>query len=238
MQPKGDNRSAMVQAWIDNYQKASRQSHANCEWCGWPHDRHLVCGYGSTFGRVRLGDDTYWVHAGNVESLQHFVENKPPGFHWRGEVFFNPEEAGVRVSRVEQFNNCPHWKSWLIPWTEWTSIVASVGMAEPSLPPVVPPAARSFDGWLCYAWGETDYPVAEFVRDRAGVETFIVREWLGDKDSRGGDGEPSLPGIMDEFDEHDWSPNEDPLTWEFEIGGVRIEKACGWLAASESAPPT
>lgn len=91
-----------------------------------------------------------------------------------------------------------------------------------------PAQLRSTESFLCYAWGETDHPIAQVVITRAEVQQFLVSEWLGDVDS------DELPEIMAEFDKHqNWS--QEHLEWKFEIGGVRIEKIYSMLPARQSA---
>ena len=90
--------------------------------------------------------------------------------------------------------------------------------------------------YLCYAWGESDKPVAAIVPDRDGVRRFIIAQWLGDEDS------DELPGIMEEFDAPEWDMI-DTLEWTFEIGGVRITQVfdvgnaepIAWISAKELA---
>ena len=90
--------------------------------------------------------------------------------------------------------------------------------------------------FLCYAWGESDKPVAAIVSDREGVRRFIIDQWLGDEDS------DELPGIMAEFDAPEWDMI-DTLEWTFEIGGVRITqvfdvgpgKPAAWISEKELA---
>jgi hypothetical protein len=88
---------------------------------------------------------------------------------------------------------------------------------------------RSAEGYLCYAWGETDLPVALFAADRSGVFRFLVCEWFGDPKDQ------ELPAAMDRFDNHDF--REEPLEWTFEIGGVRVERVYGYEALTATPPP-
>lgn len=81
------------------------------------------------------------------------------------------------------------------------------------------------DAWLCFAYGETDMPSARFCYTRSQVETYLCEEWFGSSE------DTDLPWRMKEFDEHDF--NDKRLEWEFEIGGIWIERvvACrpsGW----------
>lgn len=103
--------------------------------------------------------------------------------------------------------------------------------------PVAPErvVAEHFIGYLCRAWGETEHPSAELVRDLNGVRRFMVREWLGEEDATDYDGTPTLPAIMEEIEGRDWRGE-----WhiEFEIGGVSVEQVFGTaIAASPEAAP-
>jgi hypothetical protein len=84
--------------------------------------------------------------------------------------------------------------------------------------------AKAFDAFLCRAWGETELPSAELATDWEGVRRFLVREWLGEED------EEALLQVHDDFVHHD--ENMDikggPFLIEFEIGGVSIERVCGF----------
>jgi hypothetical protein len=91
-----------------------------------------MCGSGSTFGQVRLGGTTYYIDASNVEFMLQFVEKLGPGFHWRGEVYFDVRKGKVVISHVEAYNNCPHVKTWEITLGEWQSIVESVSSKLPN----------------------------------------------------------------------------------------------------------
>ncbi|MGJ7529813.1 hypothetical protein [Variovorax sp. GB1P17] len=86
--------------------------------------------------------------------------------------------------------------------------------------------AQAFDAFLCRAWGETDLPSAELVADWEGVRRFMVREWLGEEDDE------VLLQIRDDFAQHeeDMGTNGGPLSVAFEIGGVSIERVCGFAA--------
>ncbi len=126
------NRTPMIQAWIDAYSKQHERwgpPHVDCKFCGWPHDKHLVCGGGATFGLVRLGGKDYSVDKSNVDVMVRFIEERPSGFHWRNDIYFEVVENGVRVHFIEDFNNHPHRKSWLIPRPEWESIAKYVNQA-------------------------------------------------------------------------------------------------------------
>jgi hypothetical protein len=87
--------------------------------------------------------------------------------------------------------------------------------------------------YLCYAWGESDWPVAAFAADWSGVRHFIIEQWLGDADAQDYDGTPTLVRLKEEFDAPEWDM-VDSLEWTFEIGGVRITKV---FDVSATAPP-
>ena len=120
----------MVDAWIRHYYGnmiTPREPPSPCHHCGWPHNEQILCGMGATFGSVRLGGQTYYIDASNVEFMQHFMKNElGPGFHWKNEVFFRVDGDSVIVSRVEGYNGNPNIKRWTIPLNEWRSIVDSV----------------------------------------------------------------------------------------------------------------
>jgi hypothetical protein len=91
-----------------------------------------------------------------------------------------------------------------------------------------------FDAFLCRAWGETDLPSAELATDWEGVQRFLIREWIGEEDATDYEGTPTLPGVKESFEEHekDMGTNGGPFSIEFEIGGVSIERVCGFAAAA------
>ncbi len=93
---------------------------------------------------------------------------------------------------------------------------------------------QSFEGFLCRAWGETDLPCAEVVRDWDGVSRFMVREWLGGEDAVDADGTPTLQRVMYELKNREWGEDGDWLA-RFEIGGVSVEPVYGF-AASRALP--
>ncbi|MGQ3178856.1 MAG: hypothetical protein ACT6SC_14765, partial [Blastomonas fulva] len=84
--------------------------------------------------------------------------------------------------------------------------------------------AVAFDAFLCRAWGETDMPAVELVTDWEGVRRFMIREWLGEED------EEQLLQLKDDFDAHEekMGRNGGPFAIEFEIGGVSVERVCGF----------
>ncbi len=93
-----------------------------------------------------------------------------------------------------------------------------------------PPAAQKpltvADGFLCRAWGETELTAAELVSDWDGVRRFMVREWLGSEDATNHSGVNSLDLLKADFDEHEEDKRGGPLSYEFEIGGVSVERVC------------
>jgi hypothetical protein len=90
--------------------------------------------------------------------------------------------------------------------------------------------AKAFDAFLCRAWGETDLPSAELVAGWEGVRRFMIREWLGEQDATDYDGTVTLDRLKEEFDEHEDDMRGGAFEVEFEIGGVSIERVCGFAA--------
>jgi hypothetical protein len=97
------------------------------------------------------------------------------------------------------------------------------------------PVAKYFDGYLCRAWGETDQPCAEVVRDLDGLKRFMVREWLGDENETDLDGGNTLQRFVDDFESHNWD-NEDVFKYEFEIGGVSVERCYSYASTPPALP--
>lgn len=93
-------------------------------------------------------------------------------------------------------------------------------------------ASLAFDAFLCRAWGETDMPSAELVRDWEGVRCFLIREWLGVEE------EEELVQFKEDFDNHEadmgTSGNSGPFSYTFEIGGVSVERVCGFAHPAEA----
>ncbi|RST54139.1 hypothetical protein [Variovorax sp. DXTD-1] len=87
-------------------------------------------------------------------------------------------------------------------------------------------AGEAFDAFLCRAWGETELPSAELVPDWEGVRRFLIREWLGKEDDE------LLLTIRDDFAQHEenMGANGGAFSITFEIGGVSIERVCGFAA--------
>ena len=100
--------------------------------------------------------------------------------------------------------------------------------------------AQAKEGFFGYVWGETDMPGAALLPNLAAVRQFIISEWLGDEESPDWQGQPILPGVMQELESYEWA--EEGNIWEqrFEIGGIRIERVYFAVAASPqpAAQPT
>lgn len=120
----------MVVAWIIFYQRKEHQKHEDCNKCGFPHNGHMLCGGGATFGELKIGKDSYYVDASNVEYFIWFREQiaADGAFHWRDDTFFSRTADGkVKVTFYTRFNNSPQKQAWNIPDAEWKSIVESLG---------------------------------------------------------------------------------------------------------------
>lgn len=100
--------------------------------------------------------------------------------------------------------------------------VPSLALSQPAVG-AQPLPAQTDHTYLCRAWGETDLPVVAIAKSRDEVRQFYIDQWLGDENDAGYDGTPTLPGLMQEFDEHDWR-DEPEITYTFEIGGVSVER--------------
>lgn len=111
----------MVRAWIHSYRQRAH-THEECMHCGWPHDKHIMCGWGATFGCVKLGGELIAIDASNVEYLITFLEKFPSGFHWRDEIFIDVLDGQVMITYLTVYNNTPSWKVKKIPMREWQSI--------------------------------------------------------------------------------------------------------------------
>lgn len=72
--------------------------------------------------------------------------------------------------------------------------------------------------WLCYAWGESEKPMAFIANTRAQVRQFLVNQWFGEDQCE------ALDEVMAEFDADEWEDECDKLEYQFEIGGVSIER--------------
>lgn len=83
------------------------------------------------FGSVILGEHTYYIDTSNVDFMIYFVSKLPSNYHhWKNEVFFAVEDGQVLIFRLESYNNCPHWRRWSIPLSEWQTIVDFVQSAS------------------------------------------------------------------------------------------------------------
>ena len=82
--------------------------------------------------------------------------------------------------------------------------------------PTVTPTTAVKEVWLCYAYGETEWPCVVIASNREQIRQFVIDEWLGDSDDE------QLPEIMERIDAYDWK--DGTLEWRFEIGGVKISK--------------
>jgi hypothetical protein len=101
---------------------------------------------------------------------------------------------------------------------------------QPNTPASINEAVKAFDAFLCRAWGETDLPSAELVPDWEGVRRFMVREWLGEVHALNDDDTVVLDQLKEDFDAHEEDQRGGEFTVEFEIGGVSIERVCGFAA--------
>lgn len=92
---------------------------------------------------------------------------------------------------------------------------------------------RSEEGYLCFAWGESDKPIARLCHTRDEVLQFFVDEWFGEKpEDMHPDNRNNWDEVVAEFD-GEWDM-VDELQWTFEIGGVRVHK-CFFYPAPTSA---
>jgi len=121
----------IVKAWIKNYRTErvyKWQDPLNeCIRCGWPHAKAEMCGYGATFGQVKIGKNFFYIHAGNVEYMLDFMKNLGKGFHWEREIFFGVEDGNVLVTHIDKESGLPSQQRWVITPECWKSIVESVG---------------------------------------------------------------------------------------------------------------
>lgn len=122
----------LVVAWIEDYYRGHDwlTNPGDCGKCGWPHNPFLICGGGSTFGSLRIGDDRYFVDWSNVEVFVNFRSQSHEGwFHWSRDRFFRKTSDGIEVLFYAQYNNTPQERIWKIPQNEWKSIVDQCGGA-------------------------------------------------------------------------------------------------------------
>lgn len=120
----------MVEAWIAAYQADQVTPHEDCKHCGFPHDKHLLCG--GTFGKLVFGGNAYYIDRSSLIYWRGFVDDYAPqgAFHWKHERFFRRTDAGVEVTFFAPYNNCPQKVVWLIPENEWASICSAVAVAS------------------------------------------------------------------------------------------------------------
>lgn len=85
-------------------------------------------------------------------------------------------------------------------------------------------------GYLCFAWGESDHPVFRFVDTPEQVGKFFCDAWFGERpeemsaDTRD-QYDDAMRLIRAPRDDSDAWDGTDSITFEFEIGGVRITRA-------------
>jgi hypothetical protein len=116
-----------VVQWIKDYQRTiSWKKYEDCRNCGYPHAAGFICGMGSTFGQLRIGQHLYYVDQSNVDYFVAFREKPRKGFHWRNDIYFERLPGCVEVTYFDQYNNSPQERKWRIPHSEWASIVCSV----------------------------------------------------------------------------------------------------------------
>ena len=129
--------------------------------------------------------------------------------------------AYLRAEAGGTFQGSPNWETLL----QWANEVDTAALARP-----LEVAEQSFEGFLCRAWGETDLPCAEVVRDWDGVSRFMVREWLGGEDAADADGTPTLQRVMYELKNREWGEDGNWVA-RFEIGGVSVEPVYSFAAS-------
>lgn len=94
-------------------------------------------------------------------------------------------------------------------------------------------------GYLCYAWGETDFPVFRFVNTPEEVGQFFCDEWFGQQpEAMVEENRECYDHAMqrvrsDRLDPDGWD-GTDEISFEFEIGGISI-KRCFQSAPTEAA---
>lgn len=85
-------------------------------------------------------------------------------------------------------------------------------------------------GYLCFAWGESDHPVCRFVATPGEVGKFFCDQWFGQPpeemsaDTRD-QYDDAMRLVRADRDDGDAWDGTDSITFEFEIGGVRITRA-------------
>lgn len=145
------------------------------------------------------------------------------------EVRFHKEEADKRDAILDYFDSLPDGPDENVI-ERGPLKAARIMRAHPTEPSQ--DATEGFVGYLCCAWGESDRPVAELVRDLESVGSFMVREWLGAADAQDYDGTPTLPRLMTEWQDHDW---DNEWSADFEIGGVSVERLHCAVPAARAA---
>lgn len=89
--------------------------------------------------------------------------------------------------------------------------------------PAALPAGHDGD-FLCYAWGESDRPIASIVQTRDQVIDFLCSQWFGERpETMHKDNREAFDAFMAEFDAPEWDM-VDELCWTFEIGGIKVTK--------------
>lgn len=101
-------------------------------------------------------------------------------------------------------------------------------------------STKNEPGYLCYAWGESDFPAFRFVPAADDVAQFLCDEWFGEQP------ETMHPENREQFDyamrrvradrdDPDAWDGTDSIVFEFEIGGIKVIRACESLARKEAA---
>ena len=115
-----------VIAWISEFQKDFLYKYDDCDYCGFPHAKNLLCN-GAPFGILHIGKDKYSVDISNLEYFIQFREKVRKGFHWQNDTYFSRAEDGsVLITSFWQYNNYPQEQNWKIDENSWASIVSSV----------------------------------------------------------------------------------------------------------------
>lgn len=78
--------------------------------------------------------------------------------------------------------------------------------------------------YLCFAYGESEYPAAVIATTREAVLKFLVDEWFGEQPEKMcAANREQWDEAVSLFDNQDWR-EEGPLEWKFEIGGIKIRQ--------------
>ena len=114
----------MVEAWIKTYLAQPHHDYKDCDRCGFPHPKGLMCNT-APFGELRFGGYTYSIELSNVVWWIGFMDDYAPkgAFHWKNERFFRRVDGAVEVTFFLPYNNTPQRNRWVIPNGEWDSIV-------------------------------------------------------------------------------------------------------------------